>query len=278
EEGAVGTLGQPRRSSRSTLRPLRARDGVESVGERCERAGRTIETKWREHDAESGLRQGSAVPGAVERDEGTTAILRRKLTAHIEQHSVRRPVTWECHQCCSLIPALTGLLSVASILRRQHQSFAIDIVIAVRPTVISAPIDSHQFFARILSALFDGKKVWPVVMQLIAPVNGCIQIPIQRIAGQCNRVSQASREPTPVALALSQPVGVEIPNAGARVELGAWIVTRPLRLPIPLLTCVRGGADIEVKRSSLEHEIVWVVRAGHWEIHYDRVRLSDWRE
>ena len=115
-------------------------------------------------------------------------------------------------------------------------------------------------------------------MQLITPVNGCIQIPIQRIAGQCNGVSQASREPAPVALALSQPVGVKLPNASARVELGAWIVTRRLRLPIPLLTCVRGGANVDVKGVSLEHEVVRVVRTGHWEIHYDRVRLPDWRK
>src|SRR5450759_5029405 len=124
-------------------------------------------------------------------------------------------------QRLGLARALTGLLTVTPVLRCEHQPAAIDVVVAVRPSIVGSPIYPHQDLAGVFGAFFDGEELRPAVVQLVAAVHGGIQGAIQWIVRERNGVSQARRVPPSIARPLAQAVCVELPDSGARVELSA---------------------------------------------------------
>ena len=111
-------------------------------------------------------------------------------------------------------------------------------------------------------------------MQLIAAVYGRPQKSVLRIASQGNRVAKSGRKPASIARSLLDAIRVELPNPGARVELGAWVISRRIRLAIPSLAGVGRRADVYVKVAALHHEVVGMVGAGHRQPRYNRVGIS----
>src|SRR5947209_4532860 len=160
----------------------------------------------------------------MKRDECSAPVSGRKLVSRIEDHSVGRPVSRKSHERLHLLPALSDGLTVSSVLRREHKAFAIDVVVAIRPAVIAAAIDSDELFSGVLGAFLGGEEIRPIVVKLIATVHRGVKVSIERVACERDGISQTGCEPTPITRPLIQSICVELPNSTAGFELGARTV------------------------------------------------------
>src|SRR5258705_8935545 len=273
-DGAVGALGQTDWPVGLGASPAGLRGGGKAISEGGVRAGRPAESEGREYHPESSLGKRCAVPRPVEGHECCSAVLGWKLAARVEEHPVGGPVPRKGHQRLGLGRALPGFPAIAAVFGREHEAFAVDIMVAVRPSVIGAPVDQNQLLTGILGVFFYGKQTRPAVVEPVAPVNRRVEAAVQHVARERDGISDTGGEATAIGLPLPEASGVELPDTGAGIELGAGVISRRSSLPAALLASVRGGADVDVESAPIDHEIVRMVRAAHRQAGYDRVRTT----
>src|SRR5712664_2470850 len=63
-----------------------------------------------------------------------------------------------------------GLASVAPVFRREHELPLLAVVVAIRPSVVTALLDLEQLLRGKILSLFWSVQLRPVVIQLVAPV------------------------------------------------------------------------------------------------------------
>src|SRR5688572_11549907 len=119
----------------------------------------------------------------------------------------------------------------------------IDRVVAVRPAEVIAGLDADELLGGVLGALLRIVELRPVLKQLVAAMLRCPESPVGT-DGESHRVADAGRDTLAGGLRLTCLRGIELPDAGARLELGARIVARRLVAPIPHLAGVGERADV----------------------------------
>src|SRR5207245_8101099 len=135
----VGAEGQPGRAVLRVLGDRELFDAREARREHLVRAARhALVVEGYEGHVVALLRLRRAVPGAVERDEGTAPVLRRELLSGIERHLQRRPVRGEGDEGFGVLARLGALEVVAAVLGRDHARLLDGVVIGVRPAVVGA--------------------------------------------------------------------------------------------------------------------------------------------
>src|SRR5262245_28233389 len=101
------------------------------------------------------LRIGRAIPGAVEGNEDTAAIVLWKLRLVVQHHGVWRPVRRVISNCADLVRTCADCFSaVAAVFRRQSQLFPERVVVACGPAVVSVWPQKQQLFRRQRGLLF----------------------------------------------------------------------------------------------------------------------------
>jgi hypothetical protein len=114
-----------------------------------------------------------AVPRPVERDEGAAAIGRREARPVIDSQIVGGPVPWEGgDRRLSLRADADRLAAIAAIFRREHQLVLFLVVIALRPAIVGAGDELHQFLSRQVRALRRRVEARLVLKELIPTVLG----------------------------------------------------------------------------------------------------------
>src|SRR5947209_667147 len=134
-----------------------------------------------------------------------------------------------------LLSAAADLLAIAAVLGSEHLLLLLRVEVTVRPAKIVAPLHMKHLLGGKLGALLSGVELRPVraaAAELIAAMLHDIQIAIAWIDRDRNRVANAAGEVLALSLGLVQLAGIEAPDAGACLELGAWIDTRNLELAI----------------------------------------------
>src|SRR5438552_2240829 len=76
-----------------------------------------------------------------------------------------------------------------------------------------------------------------------------VQLAVARIDRDGDRVADPSRKVLTLGLCLIPLAGVEAPDAGARLELRAWVHARDLELAVRALTGICSRTDIHIERS-----------------------------
>src|SRR5438094_6332208 len=178
-------------------------------------------------------------------DECPVAIPRWELRAGIKQQSIRRPVRGEKRGGRSFRGAVTnGFASVTAILRRENQLLLIAIEVAARPAEIGVVLDREELFSREVLPLVGGVELGRILRQLIPSVLRRPELALT-VDGDADGVPDAScittrRREGPTGL-----VRIVLPDAAARPELRARIVTRRVRHAIRQLARVRGRAEVD---------------------------------
>src|SRR5262249_11866709 len=144
----------------------------EAIGEYLERAASLLTAQRLEHDVVPLLRFRESVPGTVERDERPVLVSRREQRTRVEHETVRCPVRGEDGAWLVFPRAVSALLPVAAIFRREHEVVLVDRVVAVRPAEILALIHLQQLFRRILG----------VVMDALRPLTGAFRFAAEPVA------------------------------------------------------------------------------------------------
>src|SRR6185312_3096879 len=188
----------------------------------------------------------------MERDERAILVSRWKIRARVEHEPVRRPVPGEYRGRLLLLRALFRLLAVAAVLRRQHQVMRLERVVAVRPAEVVALVDLHQLFSWILGAVLGVERPIAVrTAKLVAAVLRRPELAVERTDRDPHRVPYAAREVQRVGVRLAELARIPLPDAGAGVQLRAWILARRVLRSVLLLTGIGRRADVHVERAIL---------------------------
>src|SRR5258707_9625228 len=94
-ERSVGTLRHTVRPEDSGVRFHQRRFSGKAIGENLEIAGRLAVCKRLECDVVTILRHGRPIPGSMESDEGSVAIVGGKLVSRVEHEIDRSPMRWK---------------------------------------------------------------------------------------------------------------------------------------------------------------------------------------
>src|SRR3984893_1586749 len=142
------SIGSDRKPAGTMLRLLRSLDrSRETVGKYLARTRRAIAVQRLKHDVVATLGIRCSIPGTVEGDEHAAAVTRRKLLVVIEHCAVRTPMRWESCNRSNLVGAHAHFLAPVSAVFRGQQQLALHwVVVALRPSVIAALLQQHQFF------------------------------------------------------------------------------------------------------------------------------------
>src|SRR5439155_24813066 len=181
-----GVVGDVKRSVRSLGHPHRPVLGhvlvgmPEAFGERLVRSPGLAVLERDEHHAVAGLRQGSPVPGSVERNEGAAAVALGELRARVEDEPVRRPVRRERDGRLLLLRAGSDASAVAAVLGSEHEVAELDVVVAVRPSEVVALVDGKELLRWLLGALLQAVEFRPVLAELVAAVLRRPQLAVRR--------------------------------------------------------------------------------------------------
>ena len=162
------------------------------------------------------------------------------------------------HQRGRLVRALpTSPPAVPAVFRREHQSAAVEIVVAVWPAVVGATVDANEHLSRVRGALRGREELGPIVVELVAAVDGRVEVPIERIARERDRISQSGGKASPSSRPLAEAVRIECNSA--RSEAGARINPESFAS-----RCCRGSTrtDVDVEDSPMSTKLC-VVRARH---------------
>src|SRR6185437_3655841 len=188
----------------------------------------------------------------MERDERAILVSRWKIRARVEHEPVRRPVPGEYRGRLLLLCALLRLLAVAAVLRRQYQVMRLQRVVAVGPAEVVALVDLHQLLRRILGAVLGVERpvaVWTA--ELVAAVLRRPELAVERADRDPDGVPDAARKVYGVGVRLIELARIPLPDAGAGVQLRAWILARRILRPVLLLTGIARRSDVDVKRPVL---------------------------
>src|SRR5688500_11232953 len=113
----------------------------------------------------------------MEGDERATAVFRRELSSCVEMQIERSPVCRIYRRRELLACAPICFCSDASIPRRCDVLRRVDSTVAIGPDVIVALIDTQLHLCRIVGAIQTvSKKLRPVLVQLVAPLNHCVKL------------------------------------------------------------------------------------------------------
>src|SRR5438105_126057 len=238
--------------SRTGHASLHVEVGRKAVGEDLERSVGASVFHWLIDDLESGLRERRAVPGAVKRDEGSVSIMRWERGASVEEQRVGRPVSGKVRHVALLRVATADLLAVAAVLGRQHLFLLLWIEVAVRPTEIIAAPYVEELLRWQLGTLLIVVEIRPIgarTAELVTTMLRYPEVAVVRIDRDADCVSNATGKVLSLRLGLVELACVEPPDAGAHLELGAWIHARYLELAIVPLTGIGSGTEIDVERA-----------------------------
>src|ERR1700722_7389217 len=111
----------------------------ETIGKEFTRTSGTASSHGLKDHVVAGLRIRRAIPGTVERDEHSVAVVGWKLLLIVERCAVRAPMRGEGGNRANFISADSYLLAaVPAVFRRQHQLPLKRVVVALRPSVVAA--------------------------------------------------------------------------------------------------------------------------------------------
>ena len=115
--------------------------------------------------------------------------------------------------------------AVATVFRGQDKLVLAQIEVTIRPAVVGAALELHQFLRRLIGALLRCIEVQPVFPQLVAAVLGR-KDPARGVECDPFPVAQAGGEALAGREALPGQIGVVAPNAAPRLELRARLNAR----------------------------------------------------
>src|SRR5262245_24729695 len=164
----------------------------------------------------------------MERDERAILVARGECRACVEEQRVRRPVARERRDGLLFRRTIAHLLAIATVLRRLHELAFDKRVEAVRPAEVVTLVHLKQLFRGILSAEFErGDRIHPELreptLQIVATVLSRVELAVGGIDRDAYRVANSAREVIRRARCLILLPRVELPDAGARLELDTRI-------------------------------------------------------
>src|SRR5262249_38255187 len=148
------------------------------------------------------------------------------------------------------------------------------------PAEVVALVHLKQLFRWILGVVLRIElPASTVAAELIAAVHRRPEPVVERADRDADRVSNSLREVDAGGFRLALLARVELPDAGASVELRARTLPRRVLGAIVLLTRVRLRADVHVEHAvARDHEVARGVSGRAGQARHDRVRWSGRRE
>ena len=136
------------------------------------------------------------------------------------------------------------LAAVAAIFWRQDQLFLLLVVVAFRPSVITALLQLDNLLRGQFGALFDRVELGPVLRELIAAMLRDIEPP-RLVEPKSLAITYAGRVPLGRREGLISLVGIVAPDASPRFQLRTGIVAARQRHAIVRLAGVGGGSKVD---------------------------------
>src|SRR5262245_24736122 len=135
-------------------------------------------------------------------------------------------MSWEGRDRCFLVGAQPNrFAAVATVFRGKDKLVLPQIKVTIRPAVVGAALELHQLLRRLIGAKLWRIEVRPVFPQLVAAVMDR-KYPARGVECDPFPVAQPGGEARGGRKALSGPIGVVAPNAGARLKLRARLNAR----------------------------------------------------
>jgi hypothetical protein len=170
--------------------------------------------------------------------------------------------------------AVAGILAVAAVLGRLHALAGGAVEVAVRPAIVRALFDDHQFLGRQLAARLGGVQLRPAVRQLVTSVLDGVQLAV-RVERLAARVAQAGDMALRGREALAGLVRVVLPQSGTCLELTAGVAPRRGGLASPRLAGVALRTGVHEQVAVLvDDEGMHEVVPGHREAGNDLFGLA----
>src|SRR5438552_9033526 len=208
----------------------------------------------------------------MERDERAALVGRRKLMSGIKQQVVWRPMTWKRRDRSALVGTQTNRFpAVTAVFWSKHKLTLAQIKVAIRPAVVGTALDPHQLLRRLIGTLLRRIEVRPVLPQLVAamlgrkhPAHGIERDPLP--VAQPGDEALGRREPLP------RSIGVVAPDAGPRLELGAWLNAWRTLNSICDLAGICRGAEVDIQPAfGIDSQWVHRMIAGNRQAGYDHL-------